>query len=265
MPHSRQDDFADIRGILSDIVQSQQRTQIQQTENTLAISELRQAQSENLVAISELRQTQSENLVAISELRQTQSENLVAISELRQGIAELRQGVVETRQICDSNARSLEAMQSRIDGSFDLHERMMQIALEDRQQWREQRQSLIERDGEIANEQDDTRQSIQNLLEDARADRRASEQVHLKFEQSIQNLLEDARADRQAREHDRLANQQELQAFRETIETLLQDARADRQASAQDRQANEQEHKAFREIVRSMLAEMAQIWQRLAS
>lgn len=244
MPHSRHDDFADIRGILSDIVQSQQRTQTQQAENTLAISEL--------------RQTQSENLVVISELRQTQSENLAAISELRQGIAELRQGVVETRQICDSNARSLEAMQSRIDGSFDLHERMMQIALEDRQQWREQRQSLIERYGEIADEQEDTRQSVQNLLEDARADRRASEQVHLKFEQTIQNLLEDARADRQA-------NQQELQAFRETIKTLLQDARADRQASAQDRQANEQEHKAFREIVRSMLAEIAQIWQRLAS
>ena len=244
MPHSRHDDFADIRGILSDIVQSQQRTQTQQAKNTLAISEL--------------RQTQSENLVVISELRQTQSENLAAISELRQGIAELRQGVVETRQICDSNARSLEAMQSRIDGSFDLHERMMQIALEDRQQWREQRQSLIERYGEIADEQEDTRQSVQNLLEDARADRRASEQVHLKFEQTIQNLLEDARADRQA-------NQQELQAFRETIKTLLQDARADRQASAQDRQANEQEHKAFREIVRSMLAEIAQIWQRLAS
>ena len=226
MPHSRHDDFADIRGILSDIVQSQQRTQTQQAENTLAISEL--------------RQTQSENLVVISELRQTQSENLAAISELRQGIAELRQGVVETRQICDSNARSLEAMQSRIDGSFDLHERMMQIALEDRQQWREQRQSLIERYGEIADEQEDTRQSVQNLLEDARADRRASEQ-------ELQ------------------ANQQELQAFRETIKTLLQDARADRQASAQDRQANEQEHKAFREIVRSMLAEIAQIWQRLAS
>ena len=84
--------------------------------------------------LSQTAQRQAENTVAIAELRQTQAENTVAIAELRQGLS-------ETRQICDSNARSLEAMQSRIDGSFDLHERMMQIALEDRQQWREQRQA----------------------------------------------------------------------------------------------------------------------------
>ena len=91
--------------------------------------------------LSQTAQRQAENTVAIAELRQTQAENTVAIAELREGMAELRQGVIETRQITDSNARSLEAMQSRIDGSFDLHERMMQIALEDRQQWREQRQA----------------------------------------------------------------------------------------------------------------------------
>ena len=77
----------------------------------------------------------------LSQTAQRQAENTVAIAELREGMAELRQGVIETRQITDSNACSLEAMQSRIDGSFDLHERMMQIALEDRQQWREQRQA----------------------------------------------------------------------------------------------------------------------------
>ena len=212
MTYGRRDDFAEIRAILSQTAQ-------RQAENTVAIAELRQG-------IVELRQSQAENTVAITELRQTQSENLVAIAELRQGLS-------ETRQICDSNARSLEAMQSRIDGSFDLHERMMQIALDDRQQWREQRQGLIERYGEIADEQDDTRQSIQNLLEDARADRLA-------------------------REQERLANEQEHQAFRESLQTWLQEAHA-------ERLANEQEHKAFREIVRSMLAEMAQIWQRLAS
>ena len=248
MTHGRRDDFAEIRAILS-----------------------------------QTAQRQAENTVAIAALRQTQAENTVAIAELRQGLS-------ETRRICDSNARSLEAMQSRIDGSFDLHERMMQIALEDRQQWREQRQGLIERYGEIADEQDDTRHSIQNLLEDARADRQASEQARLTIEQNIQNLLEDARADRQA-------NEQARQTFEQNIQTLLKDARTDRLASEREHQAreqerlafresiqtfreslqtwlqeahaerlvNEQEHKAFREIVRSMLAEIAQIWQRLAS
>lgn len=168
MTQGSRDDFAEIRMILTQtaqrldrVAESQERTQVQQAENTVAIAELRQSQSENLVAI-----------------------------------AELRRGIAETRQITDSNARSLEAMQSRIDGSFDLHERMMQIALEDRQQWREQRQRFIERNAELADEQEDTRQSIQNLLEDARADR-------------------------QARERERQANEQEHQAFRESFQILL--------------------------------------------
>ena len=54
--------------------------------------------------LSQTAQRQAENTVAIAELRQTQAENTVAIAELRQGLS-------ETRQICDSNARSLEAMQ----------------------------------------------------------------------------------------------------------------------------------------------------------
>ena len=179
MTHDRRDEFAKIQAILANIAQSQERTQAQQAQNT--------------VAIAKLQQTQTQNLVAITELRQSQSENLVAIAELRQGLS-------ETRQICDLNARNLEVMQSRIDGSFDLHERMMQIALEDRQQWREQRQGLIERYGEIADEQDDTRQSIQNLLEDARADRQAFQ------------------AQQQAA---RVANEREHQAFREIVRSML--------------------------------------------
>lgn len=151
MTHDRRDEFAKIQAILANIAQSQERTQTQQAQNTVAI-------------------------------------------------AELRQGLSETRQICDRNARNLEVMQSRIDGSFDLHERMMQIALEDRQQWREQRQGLIERYGEIADEQDDTRQSIQNLLEDARADRQAFQ------------------AQQQAA---RVANEREHQAFREIVRSML--------------------------------------------
>lgn len=165
MTHDRRDEFAKIQAILANIAQSQERTQAQQAQNTVAIAELRQSQSENLVAI-----------------------------------AELRKGLSETRQICDRNTRNLEVMQSRIDGSFDLHERMMQIALEDRQQWREQRQGLIERYGEISDEQDDTRQSIQNLLEDARADRQAFQAQQLAA---------------------RVANEQEHQAFREIVRSML--------------------------------------------
>ena len=132
----------------------------------------------------------------LNQTAQQQAENTAAIGELR--------------QLTQSNARSLEAMQSRIDGSFDLHERMMQIALEDRQQWREQRQRLSELYGQIADEQEDTRQSIQNLLEDARADRNEARLERERLD-----------ADRQRWEQSFAENRREHQAFRESFQVLL--------------------------------------------
>jgi len=56
------------------------------------------------------------------------------------------------------------------------------------------------------------------------------------------------------------------------FENLLQDARADRQRidealarGDRDRALNESEHRAFRETFQTLLAEVARIWQRLAS
>ena len=132
----------------------------------------------------------------LNQTAQQQAENTAAIGELR--------------QLTQSNARSLEAMQSRIDGSFDLHERMMQIALEDRQQWREQRQRLSELYGQIADEQEDTRQSIQNLLEDARADRNEARLERERLD-----------ADQQRWEQSFAENRREHQAFRESFQVLL--------------------------------------------
>ena len=46
--------------------------------------------------------------------------------------------------------------------------------------------------------------------------------------------------------------------------TLLEEARADRQRADRDRALNESEHRAFRETFQTMLAQIAQLWQRVA-
>ena len=130
----------------------------------------------------------------LKQTAQQQQQNTVALSELRRSIA-------QTQLVTESNARSIAAMQSQIDESFALHERVVQMALEDQQQWREQRRHLIERYGQMTDEQDDARQSIQNLLEDARADRQANEKEHQAFREIVRSLLAEI-----ARIWQRLAN-----------------------------------------------------------
>lgn len=49
------------------------------------------------------------------------------------------------------------------------------------------------------------------------------------------------------------------------FEVFLAEARADRQRADRDRALNESEHRAFRETFQTLLAEVARIWQRLAS
>ena len=53
----------------------------------------------------------------------------------------------------------------------------------------------------MTDEQDDARQSIQNLLEDARADRQANEKEHQAFREIVRSLLAEI-----ARIWQRLAN-----------------------------------------------------------
>ena len=79
----------------------------------------------------------------LKQTAQQQQQNTVALSELRRSIA-------QTQLVTESNARSIAAMQSQIDESFALHERVVQMALEDQQQWREQRRHLIERYGKMS-------------------------------------------------------------------------------------------------------------------
>ena len=64
----------------------------------------------------------------LKQTAQQQQQNTVALSELRRSIA-------QTQLVTESNARSIAAMQSQIDESFALHERVVQMALEDQQQW----------------------------------------------------------------------------------------------------------------------------------
>lgn len=65
-------------------------------------------------------------------------------------------------------------------------------------------------------------------------------------DQRFNNLLEESRADRQR------------------FDQLLEEARADRQRADRDRALNESEHRAFRETFQTMLAQIAQLWQRVA-
>ncbi|MGD1930821.1 MAG: hypothetical protein ACFB12_18115 [Leptolyngbyaceae cyanobacterium] len=58
---------------------------------------------------------------------------------------------------------------------------------------------------------------------------------------------------------------QQQQETDQRFNNLLEDARADRQQAERDRALTESEHRAFRETFQTLLAEVARIWQRLAS
>ena len=92
----------------------------------------------------------------------------------------------------------------------------------------------------------DTVQMIANLGQQTEA-----------LERTFEVYLQDSRADRQKAEQTKAEADQRFN-------NLLEEARADRQRADRDRALNESEHRAFRETFQTMLAQIAQLWQRVA-
>ncbi|MBE9112225.1 hypothetical protein IQ273_22735 [Nodosilinea sp. LEGE 07298] len=156
-------------------------------------------------------------------------------------------GLRETRAIADSNARAIEAWSSRIeDGIAEAEEVSSSMAANTNRRMEEAITDTVAMIADLGRQQQESNQRHQEtdqrfevFLAEARADRQRSEQLNAGHSQRFETFLQDARADRQR--------------FDEAL------ARADR-----DRALNESEHRAFRETFQTMLAQIAQLWQRVA-
>ena len=99
-----------------------------------------------------------------------------------------------------------------------------------------------------------------------------AEEVSSSMAANTNRRMEDAIADtvqmianlgQQQQEAAQRAEQQKAEAD-QRFEVFLAEARADRQRADRDRALNESEHRAFRETFQTMLAQIAQLWQRVA-
>ncbi|NEQ33192.1 MAG: hypothetical protein F6K04_19705 [Leptolyngbya sp. SIO4C5] len=139
-------------------------------------------------------------------------------------------GFDRIQQVTDSNARSIQAWDSRI-------------------------REIDDETGEVTSLQNVDIQQLGRmfwgLVEERRADRQREQARWDENSERFNNLLEDARADRQRMDADRQASQNR---YEEII------SRMDERAAA-----NEAEHNAFRQNIQVLLAEIARLWQRIAS
>ncbi len=148
-------------------------------------------------------------------------------------LASTIEGLSRTEKIVESNARAIEAWGDRIEeGIAEAEEITSQTTA-----------NLAVRVNDNAHNQ-----GIDRVRFDA---------LHEEHTQRFNNLLEEARADRQRADQ---RHEEQTQQFN----TLLEEARADRQRADRDRALNESEHRAFRESFQTMLAQIAQLWQRVA-
>ena len=213
----------------------------------------------------ELKALVASNAQSIADLRG-------AIVNLRQSIAESKvladtniKAIAETKAIADSNSRAVLAWESRINQVDEdaqetatsiganvnyrvdlLAEQVQGLILERRADWAEWREQQAQANAESA-------QLFNNLLADARADRKAH--------------AERFAAAQKAAEEDRKANAERFAAAQKAAEEDRK-ANAERFAAAQkeaeeDRKRNEAEHRAFRENIQTLLAEIQQVWRRL--
>jgi chromosome segregation ATPase len=113
-------------------------------------------------------------------------------------------GLDRTEKIVESNARAIEAWSSRLeDGMAEAEEISSAMAANTNRRMEEAITDTVQMIANLGQQQQETDQRFNNLLEEARADR-----------QRIDEVL--AKADR-----DRALNESEHRAFRETFQTLL--------------------------------------------
>ena len=147
------------------------------------------------------------------------------------------EGLSETKKITDSNARAIQAWESRIQESTeDAQEIASSMVVGFGQRIEEGIGNLLVIVGNIARQQEALAHQQQET------------------DQRFNNLLAEARADRQ-----------QAQADREQAQADREQAQADREQWQLQAQANETEHRAFRQNIQVLLAEIARLWQRIAS
>lgn len=150
-----------------------------------------------------------------------------------QEMAEIRAGLRETRNISDSNARSIQAYDARIEeGIAEAEEVSSSMSASTNTRMEAAITDTVQMIANLGQQQQETDQRFNNLLAEARADRQRSEQLNAEHSQRFDVFLAEARADRA-----------EMQAARE---------------------ANSTEHRAFTQNIQTLLAEIARLWQRLA-
>jgi chromosome segregation ATPase len=141
----------------------------------------------------------------IESLLATTAERLDRVAESQerghqqhnQEMAEIRAGLRETRSIADSNARSIQAWESRIeDGIAAAEEVSTSMSANTNRRMEEAITDTVAMIADLGRQQQETDQRFNNLLEDARADREEARQQreanateHRAFTQNIQVLL----------------------------------------------------------------------------
>ncbi|MBE9137452.1 hypothetical protein IQ254_09550 [Nodosilinea sp. LEGE 07088] len=149
-------------------------------------------------------------------------------------------GLRETRAIADSNARAIEAWSTRIeDGIAEAEEVSSSIAANTNTRMEQAIADTVQMIANLGQQQQETDQRFNNLLEEARADRQRAEQHKAEADQRFETFLAEARADRA-----------EMRAAREQWQL--------------EAQANATEHRAFTQNIQVLLAEIARLWQRVA-
>jgi len=120
-------------------------------------------------------------------------------------------GLDRTEKIVESNARAIEAWSSRIeDGMAEAEEISSAMAANTNRRMEEAITDTVQMIANLGQQQQETDQRFNNLLEEARADRQEARADRQRIDEAL------AKADR-----DRALNESEHRAFRETFQTLL--------------------------------------------
>ncbi|HEY9736969.1 MAG TPA: hypothetical protein V6D06_11820 [Trichocoleus sp.] len=167
----------------------------------------------------------------------------IAESQARtqQNVEELSVGLRETRAIADSNARAVQAWESRIEeGIADAEEVSTSMAASTNEQLSSSITDTVAMISDLGRQQAETDQRFNILLEEARADRREWRQHREESSQQFNTLIEEARADRQ----------EWRQKFDEQVAVMQS-----------DRQSNANQFEAALELIRGLFLEIQELWR----
>ncbi|MBE9160676.1 hypothetical protein IQ265_28205 [Nodosilinea sp. LEGE 06152] len=160
-----------------------------------------------------------------------------SIVQHNQEMAELRAGLRETRSIADSNARSIQAWETRIeDGIAEAEEVSSSMSAN----------TNTRMEQAIA----DTVQMIADLGQQQQEATQRAEQHKAEADQRFEVFLAEGRADRAEMRAAREANEAEHREWQKRFDQAMQ--------------ANSTEHRAFTQNIQTLLAEIARLWQRVA-